>query len=180
MVTAVSQSRDDAPVIIRPCSVDDAFAMHEAVRESLAELIPWMPWCHPNYSLQEARTWLRVQVQAFNERKWFEFAIVDAEGRYIGQCGLNQFEELNRRCNLGYWVRTSAAGRGVATHAVQLLRDWAFANTSLVRLEIVIASGNQGSVRVAEKAGASREGVLRHRLILHGTPVDAVMFSFAR
>lgn len=166
--------------VIRPCTGDDAPAMHEAVRESLGELIPWMPWCHPEYSMQEARAWLRVQVQAFNERKWYEFAIVDPDGRYLGQCGLNQFDELNRRCNLGYWVRSRAAGRGVATRAVLLLRDWAFAHTTLVRLEIVIAAGNHASVRIAEKAGAVREGMLRHRLLLHGAPVDAVMFSFVR
>jgi RimJ/RimL family protein N-acetyltransferase len=154
--------------------------MYEAVRESLGELIRWMPWCHRDYSIQEARTWLRVQVQAFNERKWFEFSIVDPHGRYVGQCGLNQFDELNRRCNLGYWVRSSAARRGVATHAVGLLRDWAFDHTNLERIEIVIATGNEASVRVAEKSGAVREGVLRHRLFLHGASVDAVMFSFVR
>jgi ribosomal-protein-serine acetyltransferase len=165
---------------IRPCSADDAAAMHEAVRESLAELIPWMPWCHPDYSMQEARSWLRIQVQAFNERKWFEFAIVDSNGRYVGQCGLNQFDEQNRRCNLGYWVRSSASRRGVATHAVRLLRDWAFEHTNLARIEIVVAVGNHASVRVAEKAGAVREGVFRHRLFLHGAPIDAVMFSFVR
>jgi RimJ/RimL family protein N-acetyltransferase len=165
---------------IRPCSADDAPAMHEAVRESLAELIPWMPWCHPEYSVRDARAWLRTQVQAFNERKWFEFTIVGPDGRYLGQCGLNQFDELNRRCNLGYWVRTSATRRGVATRAVGLLRGWAFENTALVRLEIVIASANQGSLRVAEKSGALREGVHRHRLFLRGTPLNAVMFSFIR
>lgn len=166
--------------VIRPCSADDAAAMHAAVRESLAELIPWMPWCHPAYSLQEARSWLALQVQAFNERKWFEFSIVEPGGTYLGQCGLNQFDELNRRCNLGYWVRSTATRRGVATRAVSLLRDWAFAHTHLVRLEVVIAAGNQASVRVAEKAGAAREGVLGQRLVLHGAPVDAVMFSFVR
>jgi ribosomal-protein-serine acetyltransferase len=166
--------------MIRPCSADDAAAMHEAVRESLAELIPWMPWCHPDYSMQEARSWLRIQVQAFNERKWFEFAIVDSNGRYVGQCGLNQIDEQNRRCNLGYWVRSRASRRGVATHAVRLLRDWAFEHTNLARIEIVVAVGNHASVRVAEKVGAVREGVFRHRLFLHGAPIDAVMFSFVR
>lgn len=182
----ISQARAEAwapgpeACVIRPCTVDDASAMHEAVRESLAELTPWMPWCHPDYSLPEARAWLRAQVQAFNERKWFEFVIVDGDGRYIGQCGLNQFDELNCRCNLGYWVRSSAVRRGVATRAVHLLRDWAFAHTGLVRIEIVIAAGNPASLRVAEKAGAVREGMLRRRLVLHGAPVDAVMFSFVR
>ena len=68
-------------ILIRPCSTDDAPALYEAVRESLSELIPWMPWCHPDYAMEEARSWLRTQVQAFNERKWFGFAIVDAKGR---------------------------------------------------------------------------------------------------
>jgi len=167
-------------VLIRPCSVDDAPALHAAVRESLADLLPWMPWCHPDYSAQEARSWLRAQVQAFNEQKWFEFAIVDAEGHYLGQCGLNQFDQANRRCNLGYWVRSSATGRGVATRAVLMARDWGFQHTNLARIEVVIAVGNRASLRVAEKAGAEREGVLRHRLVLSGGPQDAVMLSFVR
>jgi len=179
MTTEALGPRPEA-CLIRPCNADDASAMYEAVRESLVELIPWMPWCHPEYSLQEARSWLRAQVQAFNERKWYEFAIVDGGGRYLGQCGLNQFDELNRRCNLGYWVRTSAAGCGVATRAVCLLREWAFAHTSLVRVEVVVAVGNVASQRVSERAGAAREGLLRHRLVLRGVPVDAVMFSLVR
>jgi RimJ/RimL family protein N-acetyltransferase len=167
-------------ILIRPCRVDDAQPMYEAVRESLTELIEWMPWCHKDYSLSEAKSWLRTQVQAFSERKWFEFAIVDPMGRYLGNCGLNQIDEANRRCNLGYWVRSSATGRGFAARSVAMTRDWAFEHTNLARLEIVIAVGNHRSLRVAEKAGATREGILRQRLLLHGIQMDAVMFSLVR
>ena len=72
------------------------------------------------------------------------------------------------------------ARRGVATEAVRQVADFAFGNTDLVRLEIVCAVGNDASQRVAERAGAVREGVLRHRLLLHGQPVDAVMYSVVR
>jgi RimJ/RimL family protein N-acetyltransferase len=58
--------------------------------------------------------------------------------------------------------------------------ELAFRTTDLVRLEIVCAAANHRSQRVAEKAGALREGVSRRRLILHGEPVDAVMFSLVR
>jgi RimJ/RimL family protein N-acetyltransferase len=44
----------------------------------------------------------------------------------------------------------------------------------------VIAAGNLASQRVAEKAGATREGILRGRLILHDVAHDAVMFSLTR
>jgi RimJ/RimL family protein N-acetyltransferase len=61
-----------------------------------------------------------------------------------------------------------------------LLADWAFANTNLERLEIVVAVGNGRSERVAEKAGASREGTMRSRLYIHDRPHDAVMYSIVR
>jgi RimJ/RimL family protein N-acetyltransferase len=93
---------------------------------------------------------------------------------------LNQIDEAHRTANLGYWVRTSAAGQGVTSQAVRLLAEWAFANTNLERLEIVAAVGNVRSQRVAEKADALREGLLRSRLYLHGQPHDAVVYSIIR
>jgi ribosomal-protein-serine acetyltransferase len=167
-------------VHIRPYRVADASAIWEAVRESLAELQPWMPWCHPAYSADEARSWLETQVLAFEQRTAFEFAIVSADDRYRGGCGLNQVDVMNRRANLGYWVRTSATRHGVATHAVRSIRDWAFEHTELIRLEVVVATGNIASHRVATKAGATPEGVLKDRLLVHGTAHDATMFSFTR
>ena len=148
--------------------------------ESSVELQAWTPWCHPGYSLADARSFLELEVPAFDQRTAFTFAIVTADGRYVGTCGLNQIDQANHRANLGYWVRSSAARQGVATAAVCQLRDWAFQNTDLVRLEIVVAVGNVPSHRVAEKAGAVREGRLRQRLLLHGTARDATMFSLTR
>ena len=165
---------------IRPYRLDDAAAIWEAVRESMNALQTWMPWCHPGYAIAETRSWLSAQVQAFQQRSAFEFAITTGEGAYLGGCGLNQIDSLNRRANLGYWVRSSATRQGVATAAVRWIHDWAFRTTDLVRLEIVIALGNAASHRVAEKAGAVREGVLRRRLMLHGRAHDATMFSLTR
>jgi ribosomal-protein-serine acetyltransferase len=175
-------SRNDeiVNIRIRPYELADAVLVFEAARESLPALRPWMPWCHPDYSIEESRSWLETQVAAFENRAAFEFAIVAADGRYLGACGLNQIDTANQRANLGYWVRSSAAGCGVATAAVRLLRDWGFCNTELVRLEIVVAVGNGASHRVAEKAGAVREGTLRSRLLLHGISHDATMYSFTR
>src|SRR5262245_52427660 len=139
-------------VAIRPYRLHDAAALAEAVRESVPELRPWMPWCHPDYSVDDSRSWLEAQVAAFARRAGFQLAIVAPDGQLLGGCGLNQLDPLNFRANLGYWVRSGQTRRGVATAAVRLLRAWAFANTDLVRLELVIASGNAPSHRVAEKA----------------------------
>ncbi len=97
--------------------------------------------------------------------------------QFLGGCGLNQINRVNRFANLGYWVRTSQAGHGVATAAARLLAQFGFGELKLSRLELVIDVDNQASQRVAEKLGAFREGVLRHRLFMHNQTRDAVMYS---
>lgn len=68
-------------------------------------------------------------------------------------------------------------GRGVATTAVLQAVEFAREPTDLIRLELMMAVGNAASARVAERAGATFEGVLRSRLTLHGVAHDARMFS---
>ena len=152
----------------------------EAVRESLPELCRWMSWCHPGYSEADALRWISLQAQARETGSAFEFLIVGGNGRLLGVCGINCINTGNRFANLGYWVRTSESRRGVAVNAVKLLADWVFQHTDLERLEIVAAVGNEASQRVAEKAGALREGTLSSRLCIHGAYDDAVMHSIIR
>lgn len=162
---------------IRAYEPEDAQALWEAARESVGEVFPWLPWCHAQYSMAEAAEWIRSRAPLAADGREYTFAIVGSDGRFLGGCGVNQINRIHKFGNLGYWVRTSATRHGVATEAVRQAAEFAFDNADLVRLEIVCAVGNDRSQRVAERAGAVREGVLRHRLLLHGQPVDAVMYS---
>jgi RimJ/RimL family protein N-acetyltransferase len=146
----------------------------------VAEVFPWLPWCHPDYSLAEAVEWIGSRAPLASQGLEYSFAIVAPQGRFLGGCGINQINPIHRFGNLGYWVRSSETGRGVAAEAIRQLAEFAFAGTGLERLEIVCAVGNERSQRAAERAGAQREGVLRSRLLLRGTPVAAVMYSLVR
>ena len=157
----------------------DAEHLLEAIHESVADMSPWMTWCSAGYSREQARAWVAEQERLAKERLAFEFAIW-RNGRYLGACGVNQVNRANRFANLGYWVRSSETGRGVAPAAVRLVAGYAFRETDLVRLEIVCAVGNVRSQRVAEKSGAMREGILRDRVLLPRGPSDAVMYSLVR
>lgn len=85
------------------------------------------------------------------------------------------------RASLGYDVVPEARGRGVATRALALVSDWAFATfDELIRLEVWILPGNEPSVRVAERAGFQREGVFRSRLHFAGSYRDVVAYSLLR
>ena len=158
----------------------DAQDLFEASAESIPEIHPWLPWCHPGYALAEAQAYIAHTAQARAAAAEFSFAVFDGAGRFAGGVGLSRIDRPNRTANLGYWVRSDHCRQGVATAAVLLLRDWGFANTGLVRMEIVVAVENRASLRVAEKSGAVREGVLSDRLLLHDGLHDAAVFSFTR
>ena len=165
---------------LRTYEPGDAAPLWEAARESVAEVFPWLPWCHAHYSMAEADAWVSTRGPLAAAGQEYAFAIVGDDGRFLGGCGINQINRIHRFGNLGYWVRSSATGRGVASEAVRQAAAFAFRNTDLVRLEIVCAVGNERSQRVAVRAGAVREGVLRRRLLLHGQPVDAVVYSLVQ
>jgi RimJ/RimL family protein N-acetyltransferase len=173
-----SAVRED--VAIRPYRETDAPALYEAARESVADVFPWLAWCHSSYTIEEARDWTRTRAKLFGEGAEYNFVITDAAERFLGGCGLNQLNREHRLANLGYWVRTSAAGQGVAAAAVRRVAAFAFGSTDLVRLEIVCAVANERSQRAAEKGGATREGTLRQRLRIHGRCHDAVMYSIVK
>jgi RimJ/RimL family protein N-acetyltransferase len=168
-------------LLLRPFLLDDAPNLHEAVRESMAELGLWLSWCHPDYSIQDSLEFLSGRGEAHAKDGDYGFAIIERScGRFLGGCGINQLDEAALRANLGYWVRSSATKRGVAAGAARLVARWAFETLALQRIEIVAAVGNRASQRVAAKLGATRECVARHRLRVHGMPHDAVVFSLIR
>lgn len=167
-------------VRVRPYAVQDGSSLLEAATESVKEVYGWMPWCHAGYTRAEANEWAAMQAERFKSRSEFQFVFESEAGRFLGAGGLNRFDTEHKFANLGYWVRSSASGMGVAPRAVKLIVAWAFDHTEFQRLEIVVAAGNTRSERVAEKVGAIREGVLRSRLLIHGKRHDATVFSVIR
>lgn len=169
-----------ADVTIRFYEAGDAGALLGAALESVAEVGRWLAWCHAALTIGDIRAWIEEQIAHREAGTAFEFAIIDGGGTFLGGCGVNRIDDEHRFANLGYWVRSTETGRGVAAAAARAVARWVFANTELERLEIVCAVGNARSQRVAEKVGARREGVLRSRLFLHGQPHDAVLCSLVK
>jgi RimJ/RimL family protein N-acetyltransferase len=169
----------DGNIRIRRYEVEEIPALYEAARESAGESFTWwMPWCHADYTLEESSQFVLSRDEAWSKGKEFDFAIFDVDtGAFLGGVGLNQINRQHGFANLGYWIRASSMGHGVASAAALLAARFAFQELGLNRVEIVIATENIRSRRVAEKTGAKWEGVLRGRLIIGGRLHDAVMYS---
>jgi len=165
-------------VLLRPYRLSDVDAVYEAVLESKAELSPRMYWYHPGYSIEEARTWVESCDEAWERESEYRFAITDSgSGVFLGSCALTIVNREFGVAEIGYYVRTNRTKQGVATTAVSLVIQFGFNKLKLNRMEIVIMVDNAASQRVAEKAGAIREGILRNRIIVREKAYNAVLFS---
>lgn len=174
----LSQEITDGAVLLRPFRMGDAQETFDAVRESLHELKPWMSWASDDYSLNDAREFIRITRGRWQEGTLFAFAITDAKsGIVLGGCSLSHIHPVYHLCNLGYWVRSSRRGEGTACRATRIAARYAFEKVGIVRVEIVIAPENKASLRVAEKVEAHYEGLLRNRMVVGSEVYDAHMYS---
>jgi len=169
--------KDDL-ICLRPFEFGEADSLYQAVWESMDELKPWMSWANENYTAETAQNFVTVTRSQWSGGAHYGFAIIDAHsGELLGGCSLSHIHPVYHFCNLGYWVRTSRHGRGIAGRAAKLASKFAFERVGMIRVEIVIAIGNSASKRVAEKIGAHYEGILLNRMVVGRQIHDAHMFS---
>lgn len=162
---------------IRRYKPSDEDALFKAARSSITEVFEYLPWCHPDYSRQDAANWLETIEPCWKDASAYSFAIFDkAQTTLLGGCGINRIDE-HPIGNLGYWVRTGSTRKGIATEATRGLVDFAIDHLGLQRIEIVMSVNNIASKKVAEAVGGVFEGTARNRLMLHGKKHDAYVYS---
>lgn len=166
----------DGVVRLRPLGPDDAeFAyrlqsLPDVVATSVPPVIP-------------TRAGIETQC-ALAPGKWLlgrraDLVICDAATRApAGRLGLYHQEPEIGQAMIGYSMLPQWRGRGYPVRAVRLLAHWAFDNTTIARLIAGTLPGNTGSQRVLERAGFTREGLLRGRLPgPDGTRIDDVQYA---
>jgi RimJ/RimL family protein N-acetyltransferase len=164
-----------------PFDVSFTEALFEAVHESRKELIRFVSWYSPEYSMEDARRWLQARERERFEGRSYDFAITDARnGELIGGSGIDRIQSKDCQGNLYFWVRTSRTKKGAATAAAAAIASFGLTTLHLIRLEMIVAETNFPGQAVLEKIGASREIRLPNRLILEGEILHAYLFSMVR
>lgn len=164
--------------VLRPYRAEDLSDFVAAARESADTVGRWLGFAHAGYTVEEGAAWFARTAQNLAAGSAYELGVFDAEtGAFVGGGGLNHFNTVHPLCNLGYWVRASCQGRGIAPAIVRALSRFAFESLKIQRVEIIVAVGNEPSRAVAIKTGALYEGVLRNRIQTNGQVHDAHMFS---
>ncbi|KAK1290878.1 hypothetical protein QJS10_CPB18g01433 [Acorus calamus] len=109
---------------------------------------------------------------------WFRAICVGDDKRAVGSILVDPCESEKCRASMGGRLACEYWGKGIATRAVEAVVKEIFEELPhLMRLEAVANVENVASQRVLEKAGLTREGVLRRYIVRRGRARDVVMYS---
>lgn len=111
---------------------------------------------------------------------WFAICLA-TDGRHIGNIKLGPIRWIHRRADLSLFIgERNCWGCGYASEAIELVRDWAFRELDLQKLNAGIYAGNIGSRRAFEKCGFELEGTLRQEVVGAGQRLDVWLMGLPR
>ncbi len=176
------ESLETDRLLIRAPLWGDGAAMNEAILESLEELRPWLPFARTAPTLEESEAFTRQTRLEFLNRSNLHLRLFDKHsGKFIGSSGLHQIDWDIRSFEIGYWIRTSCAGNGYMTEAVNGITAFAIRELAANRIEIRCNAKNVKSAAVAERTGYTLEGILRNnRLEENGELGDTKVYAKVR
>jgi len=150
-------------VVLRPFVASDEEAVADALRDP--DVLRWTAGMAVirTPADQRARRWLQPRLDAWS-RGSAVFAIADrATDRVLGNVAVRDINRLPDQGVAAYWINPAARGRGLAARALNAVARWAFApdGLRLHRISLDHALVNEGSCRVATRAGFQLEGIMR-------------------
>jgi len=129
------------------------------------------------YRQADARSWVRL---AGSEGLNLVFAI-DVDGFVAGAIGVRPRDDVHAlTAEIGYWLGEEFWNRGIVTEAVTAVTKYAFDPLGMVRVFAEVFEWNAASMRVLEKAGFEKEGVLRKSAYKDRKIVDQVLYAKVR
>ena len=174
-----TRARTTPRLTLRPFRRRDLEPLIEAIHESWQDLALWLPWANAGYSRLDAMRFIRDSSAAWTEGRAFDFSIrarADAD-RHLGHISVWPVSRRERSGEVGYWVRSSGVGQGVATEATARVLQAGFEELGMHRITLRIAVGNLRSERVANKLGFVQEGLLRKEVLVHGAWMDHTLWA---
>ena len=163
-------------LLLRKPRMEDATSIFEGYAQD-PEVTRYLVW-KPHKNIQETEQFLLACGQLWRTEKDFAYAITLKEnGHLIGMFGLHP---MKLKIEVGYALARLFWGKGYMTEVLRAVIEWALAQPDIFRVQAICDVENIGSARVMEKAGMTREGLLR-RYVLHPNisdePRDAYIYA---
>jgi len=113
-----------------------------------------------------------------DEKNLFLALCLKNQGTHIGNIKLGPIDFIHRRADIGILIGDRAQwGKGLATEAISALSGFAFNELNLHKLTAGCYTPNIGSAKAFERAGFTREAVLKNHNFSGGQWIDCILLA---
>jgi ribosomal-protein-serine acetyltransferase len=165
-------------LLLVPIELSDGDELWEAVEGSRWHLERWLPWVPFNSTRDACLRYGDSCAMDWDAGRAVRFAIRDKKtGELYGVVGLDSCVHLHRSCELGYWLRREATGRGLMTEAARAAVEFAFSRMGVHRVRCAAATDNIASLRVIGRLDFRFEGIARQAELVGSRWLDHALFA---
>ena len=119
------------------------------------------------------------RVKGFKGKREYSW-VVTYQGEVIGQIQLFNFFNHNTCAEVGYFIKRTYWNRGINTKVLKAVCKFGVETMGLKRIEAFAHVDNIGSNRTLQKAGFTKEGLMRKRFMMKDMLGDCNAYSFVR
>ena len=163
-------------VLLRPMMPEDIACKHEYNQDmELAVLTCDTPRVSPP---ERAQSFYEIWTKPDDDFAGF---IIEADGKYIGDCCLGNLRERHGSLELGIAICDPAYwSKGYGREVVNLLLDYGFRSLGARRIWLTCHSKNERAIRSFKSCGFIEEGRPRKAIWVAGAYIDLVDMSMLR
>jgi len=169
-------------VDLRELSINDARDISHLMTYKISKSLWQVPF---PYTVENAQNFINSSHRDFESLKAVNFAIqyknnLGDVNRLVGIISLKNIDSDNRKANVGYWVGELYWGNGIATESVALVINYAFSVLGLEEVYAYVYSENKASIRVLEKNGMTKKGMVNEYNQMSGRYKNTIKFAIQR
>lgn len=114
----------------------------------------------------------------YEEKRGIKWGIaVKGEGGIIGTIGFQEWSIEHKRADISYALIPEQWGKGYAIEAVKKVISYGFQELNLTRIGAMVFTENESSIKLLEKLGFEKEGILKKFMYQDGVPYDTNLYS---
>ena len=177
--TAIRSSPVQTPrLLLLPIEPSDGPELWEAIDSSRWHLERWLPWVPFNNTPEATQRYAEASAADWDAGRAVRFVIRDRRTQgLLGVVGLDSCVHIHRACELGYWLKREATGKGLMTEAAQACVDFALQRMGAHRIRCAAATENYASLQVIARLGFRFEGIAREAEYVGSRWLDHAVFA---
>jgi ribosomal-protein-serine acetyltransferase len=163
-------------VVLNPLTEKDSLDIFNTLNNEREYMRVWLPFVDYTHEENDTRNYVISALDTADKQFTISY-----KGKFAGLIGLKDTDPVNRKTEIGYWLSQYAQGKGIMTHSVLKLIEYAFDEMNINRIQIKVAVNNHKSKHIPEKLGFCLEGVERDgELLVDNVYTDINVYSLLK